>query len=133
MLVSIGHVTRYTYSTPAVASIYTLRLTPPSYEGQRVLSWRAEMPGIEDAVRYRDAFGNVCHLVSLPRRALRHRHHRPWHRRDAGQGGFRAWTDGGLAGARLSPPDGEDGPPTRASPSWWRALNLPTASTACTS
>lgn len=67
MLVSIGHVTRYTYSTPAASSIHTLRLTPPSFEGQRVLSWRVEMPDIENALRYRDAFGNICHLVSVPR------------------------------------------------------------------
>jgi len=67
MLVSIGHVTRYKYSTPALYSIHTLRMTPPSFEGQRVLSWRVEMPDIEHAVRFRDAFGNVCHLVSIPR------------------------------------------------------------------
>ncbi len=67
MLISIGHVTRYGYATPALYSIHTLRLTPPSFEGQRVLSWRVEMPEIEHAVRFRDAFGNVCHLVSLPR------------------------------------------------------------------
>ncbi|MFA5899601.1 MAG: transglutaminase family protein [Hyphomicrobium sp.] len=67
MLVSIGHVTRYKYATEAVYSIHTLRLTPPSFEGQRVLSWRVEMPAIESAIRYRDAFGNVCHLVSSPR------------------------------------------------------------------
>jgi transglutaminase-like putative cysteine protease len=67
MLISIGHVTRYAYSTPALYSIHTLRLTPPSFEGQRVVSWRVEMPEIEQAVRFRDAFGNVCHLVSIPR------------------------------------------------------------------
>jgi transglutaminase-like putative cysteine protease len=66
MLVSIGHVTRYTYTSPASSSVHTLRLTPPSFEGQRVLSWRVEMPEIERALRYRDAFGNVCHLVSIP-------------------------------------------------------------------
>ena len=57
MLVSIGHVTRYAYATPALYSIHTLRLTPPSFEGQRVISWRVEMPEIEGAVRFRDAFG----------------------------------------------------------------------------
>lgn len=67
MLVSIGHVTRYTYATPALYSIHTLRLTPPNFEGQRVVSWRVEMPDIEHAVRFRDSFGNVSHLVSIPR------------------------------------------------------------------
>jgi transglutaminase-like putative cysteine protease len=67
VLVSIGHVTRYKYATPALESIHTLRLTPPSFEGQRVVSWRVEMPEIDKAVRFRDAFGNVSHLVSIPR------------------------------------------------------------------
>ncbi len=67
MFVSIGHVTRYSYASPATSSVHTLRLTPPSFEGQKVLSWRVEMPEIDRALRYRDAFGNVCHLVSLPR------------------------------------------------------------------
>ncbi|MTD95125.1 transglutaminase family protein [Hyphomicrobium sp. xq] len=66
MLVSIGHVTRYTFASPANYSIHTLHLTPPTFEGQRVLSWRVEMPGIDKAVRFRDAFGNVSHLVSIP-------------------------------------------------------------------
>jgi len=66
VLVSIGHVTRYAYATPASYSIHTLRMTPPSFEGQKVVSWRVEMPEIDRALRYRDAFGNVCHLVSIP-------------------------------------------------------------------
>ena len=36
-----------TYATPALYSIQSLRLTPPSFEGQRVVSWRVEVPGIE--------------------------------------------------------------------------------------
>jgi transglutaminase-like putative cysteine protease len=67
VLVSIGHVTRYAYATPALYSIHTLRLTPPAFEGQRVVSWRVEMTDIEKAVRFRDAFGNMTHLVSIPR------------------------------------------------------------------
>jgi transglutaminase-like putative cysteine protease len=66
VLVSIGHVTRYKFSTPAVYSIHRLRLTPPTFEGQQVMSWRVEMPEIEHAVRFRDSFGNMSHLVSIP-------------------------------------------------------------------
>jgi transglutaminase-like putative cysteine protease len=66
VLVSIGHVTRYKFSTPALYSIHCLRLTPPAFEGQRVLSWSVEMPEIERAVRFRDGFGNMSHLVSIP-------------------------------------------------------------------
>ncbi len=67
MIVSIGHDTRYTYAAPALYSIHTLRLTPPALEGQRVLSWRLEMPEIDKAIRFRDAFGNISHLVAIPR------------------------------------------------------------------
>ena len=67
MLVSIGHVTRYSFAAPALYSIHTLRLTPPAFESQRVISWRVEMPDIEHALRYRDAFGNVSHLVTIAR------------------------------------------------------------------
>ena len=66
MLVSIGHVTRYSFATPALYSIHCLRLTPPSFDGQRVVSWRVEMPEIEHAVRFRDSFGNISHLVTIP-------------------------------------------------------------------
>lgn len=65
MLVSIGHVTRYKFSTPALYSIHCLRLTPPSFDGQRVLSWQVEMPEIDRAVRFRDCYGNMSHLVSI--------------------------------------------------------------------
>ncbi len=46
MLVSISHVTRSSFATPALYSIHCLRLTPPSFDGQRVVSWRVEMPEI---------------------------------------------------------------------------------------
>ncbi len=64
MRVSIGHVSRYTYSEPTHYSIQTLRLTPPSFAGQRVVEWSVTAPGIETATRFRDAFGNQAHLVT---------------------------------------------------------------------
>jgi transglutaminase-like putative cysteine protease len=66
VLVSISHVTRYRLAAPAHYSIQCLRLTPPSFDGQQVLSWSIEMPQIENAVRFRDCFGNMSHLVVLP-------------------------------------------------------------------
>ena len=66
MLVSIGHVTRYTLAAPASYSIQCLRLTPPSFDGQQVVSWSIEMPHIDEAVRLRDCFGNMSHLVVIP-------------------------------------------------------------------
>ena len=66
MLVSISHVTRYTLAVPAHYSIQSLRLTPPSFDGQKVVNWAIEMPHIEDAVPFRDCFGNMAYLVAIP-------------------------------------------------------------------
>jgi transglutaminase-like putative cysteine protease len=66
VLVSISHVTRYTLAPPAHYSIQSLRLTPPSFDGQKVVAWSIEMPHIKDAVPFRDSFGNMAHLVAIP-------------------------------------------------------------------
>jgi len=42
-------------------------LTPLSGPGQTVLGWSIEMPGIETASRFTDAFGNRALLISQPR------------------------------------------------------------------
>lgn len=65
MRVSIGHVTRYTYAEPARVVTQALRLTPPSYAGQRVIEWTIQSPGIDTAAQFRDGFGNQVHLVSF--------------------------------------------------------------------
>ena len=64
MRISIGHVSRYVYSEPTKYSILVLRLTPPSFPGQRVLEWRVSAPGIDAVSPFRDGFGNIVHLVS---------------------------------------------------------------------
>lgn len=66
MLVSISHVTRYALAAPANYSIQSLRLTPPAFDGQEVVSWSIEMPNFDEAVRYCDCFGNMAHLVVIP-------------------------------------------------------------------
>lgn len=66
LLISISHVTRYTLAAPAHYSVQSLRLTPPTFDGQKVVSWDIEMPHIEDAVQFRDCFGNMVHLVAIP-------------------------------------------------------------------
>ena len=40
MLISIRHLSRYSYAEPVGYTIQSLRLTPASFEGQRVLDWR---------------------------------------------------------------------------------------------
>lgn len=64
MHISIGHVTRYTYSEPTRYAILSLRLTPPTFNGQKVLSWRVSAPGIDTAKSFRDSFGNLVYLVT---------------------------------------------------------------------
>jgi transglutaminase-like putative cysteine protease len=64
MRISIGHVSRYTYAEPVHYSIQTLRLTPPNFNGQRVIEWLIVAPGFETAQTFRDGFGNTAHLVS---------------------------------------------------------------------
>lgn len=65
MLISIDHVTRYSFAEPAHHSIQCLHLTPSSFDGQRVVDWTIEMPEFDSAVRFRDSFGNTTHLTSL--------------------------------------------------------------------
>lgn len=65
MLVSISHVSRYAYDDTARYTVQSLRLTPPSFAGQRVLSWTIKAPGIETATRFYDAFHNIAHLTSI--------------------------------------------------------------------
>lgn len=65
MLISISHVTKYKYSQIARYSVQSLRLTPPSFVGQKVLAWKVNAPGIESATQFRDAFNNISHLTSI--------------------------------------------------------------------
>ena len=65
MRISIGHVSRYSYGAPVHYSIQTLRLTPPSFVGQRVIEWNITAPGIKNARAFRDGFGNLAHVVSF--------------------------------------------------------------------
>lgn len=65
MLLNIKHTTTYRYDTLARYAIESLRLTPPSFEGQKVVSWSLSAPGIERAARFQDGFGNLVHLTAL--------------------------------------------------------------------
>lgn len=65
MLISIGHVIRYTYGEPSNYAIASLRLVPPSFDGQRVVGWSLTAPGIELSRPYRDGFGNVAHCTTV--------------------------------------------------------------------
>ena len=64
MLISVRHITRYTYEAPARYGIQTLRLTPQSFKGQRVLDWSVTAPGMDKALRFMDGYGNEAALVA---------------------------------------------------------------------
>lgn len=64
MRIGILHATRYVYDAPTHYSVQALRLTPPEFEGQTIVSWTIRAPGIERAATFRDGFGNVAHLVT---------------------------------------------------------------------
>lgn len=65
MLISVRHVTRYTYANPARYGVLSLRLTPQSFAGQSVKFWSVKAPGIENAVKFRDAYSNLSQLVAI--------------------------------------------------------------------
>lgn len=65
MQIEIRHVTTYGYETPARYAIQSLRLTPPTFDGQEVLAWMISAPGFEKHIAYRDGLGNVVHLASV--------------------------------------------------------------------
>ena len=64
MLISVRHATRYVYDTPARYAIQALRLEPPAFSGQAIRSWTITAPGIENALRFTDGFGNRVALVT---------------------------------------------------------------------
>jgi transglutaminase-like putative cysteine protease len=59
MLISIRHVTRYTYAEPVAYTIQSLRLTPLSFTGQRVVDWRVDARDFGPPLQFRDGFGNI--------------------------------------------------------------------------
>lgn len=64
MRLTVTHSTQFSYASDVDYSIQRLLLTPQSFKGQKVESWRIRAPGIDQAMQYRDAFGNQVHLIS---------------------------------------------------------------------
>ena len=63
MHMHIRHETRYRYEESVSYSIQSLKLTPRSEPGQRVLSWRIATPG--ERLEQVDPYGNVTHVVTV--------------------------------------------------------------------
>ncbi len=66
MKIHIRHATTYHYDNPGSHLVQRLYLTPLDTPSQSVLEWTIEAPGIENALRYVDAFGNVAHVTTPP-------------------------------------------------------------------
>jgi transglutaminase-like putative cysteine protease len=64
MRLNVKHVTRYRYDRAIAHTVQQLRLTPPASAGQKILSWRIDVPGYETAAHYTDAFGNRVDVIS---------------------------------------------------------------------
>lgn len=64
MRLAVTHTTRYTYDRPLAHTIQQLRLTPKDCPGQTVIDWTIDVPGIEEAATYDDAYGNLVHIVT---------------------------------------------------------------------
>ncbi len=66
MKIHIRHATTYHYDNPGSHLVQRLYLTPQDTASQSVLDWTIEAPGMEGALEYVDAFGNVAHLTTPP-------------------------------------------------------------------
>lgn len=65
MRLKVQHQTRYQYDEPVAYSIQRLRMTPDDFDGQKVLHWHIDAPGIEQAISYQDGFDNQVQLVTV--------------------------------------------------------------------
>ncbi|MGE3065889.1 MAG: transglutaminase domain-containing protein [Hyphomicrobiaceae bacterium] len=65
MLISVRHITRYTYARTLSYSVQSLRMTPATFEGQRVLDWTVTGPDGAFMLPFRDSFGNPAYLMTL--------------------------------------------------------------------
>lgn len=63
MRLSVNHTTTYRYSEPTRRIIQLLRVTPSSFQGQTVLSWRIDVDCDVRLREGRDGFGNVTHML----------------------------------------------------------------------
>lgn len=65
MRLKINHTTHYTYDPVPNYLVQRLMLEPVDFAGQRTVSWSVSAPGIENALRYVDGFGNRTILVTV--------------------------------------------------------------------
>jgi len=64
MKITIRHQLSLPVDSGSARAVQHLLLTPLNGSTQNVANWTIDMPGIEAAARFTDAFGNRAHLVS---------------------------------------------------------------------
>ncbi len=67
MRLQVSHQTAYRYEGAVAAVAQTLRLTPRSYDGLTVLSWRVWTDTRRELPAFIDGFGNVTHTHAINR------------------------------------------------------------------
>lgn len=67
MRIAIRHQLNVTPALGTPNAVLQLLLTPQNGPTQKLESWSVDMPGIGNAGRFTDAFGNVAHLVNQSR------------------------------------------------------------------
>ena len=65
MLITVRHVTRYTYAEPVSYAVQRLRLTPAPFAAQRIVNWRIQLPASAKSLQFKDGFGNAVDLVTI--------------------------------------------------------------------
>jgi transglutaminase-like putative cysteine protease len=71
MRLHVRHQTSHRYDSPVGAAIQTLRLTPRSYEGLRIVQWRVWTDTRRELPVFADGYGNLthCHAINHPHEA----------------------------------------------------------------
>lgn len=63
MRLKISHLTEYEYDQPVPYALQQLRMTPKSWAGQSVLTWKTEVEGARLEATYIDQHGNQVDLI----------------------------------------------------------------------
>lgn len=59
MIISVEHVTSYRYDAPVRGAVQSLRLTPSTFDGQRVQDWEIAIEGGEPGMVFTDGAGDL--------------------------------------------------------------------------
>ena len=65
MILTVSHITTYSYESPVRGAVQSIRATPSVFDGQRVLSWQIEVPGGIRGAAFRDGAGDWVESWSL--------------------------------------------------------------------